>query len=276
MLRQVRSNKKFFAGPLCLGGEKGAKEGMISHDSIIGKKPRSLIKINSGIYMAHFPTLSEYVVNVPRQCTPIYPKDACSIVQMLDLEPGHNVLEAGTGNGSLTLHLARAVAGGGDTVGKVDTFDIRREHSRTAQRHVQKFSRGRYDPIVNFHVGSVGDKLVEMMEPQEHFDGIALDMPEPSEQIPKILPYLRNDRFIVCYLPNMTQVLALGQFIEEFPLVMEDCLEVDWKEWEVRSTHIRSKVKEEEQKQGSMTVDAKAWICRPINFDVKAKHGCYC
>lgn len=80
MLRQVRSNKKFFAGPLCLGGEKGAKEGMISHDSIIGKKPRSLIKINSGIYMAHFPTLSEYVVNVPRQCTPIYPKDACSIV----------------------------------------------------------------------------------------------------------------------------------------------------------------------------------------------------
>lgn len=49
MLRQVRSNKKIFAGPLCPGGQRGTKEGVISHDCIIGKKPRSLIKINNGI-----------------------------------------------------------------------------------------------------------------------------------------------------------------------------------------------------------------------------------
>ncbi|KAI9281611.1 S-adenosyl-L-methionine-dependent methyltransferase [Sporodiniella umbellata] len=266
MLRQVRSNKKLFAGPLLPGGERGTKEGVILHDSIIGKPPRSLFKVNGGVYMAHFPTLNEYVVNVPRQCTPIYPKDACSIVEMLDLEPGHNVLEAGTGNGSLTLHLARAVAGGGDTMGKVDTFDVRSEHSRTAQRHVQKFSRGRYQPVVSFHVGSVGDTLETLKEPGEYYDGIALDMPEPTEQIPKILPYLKNDRFIVCYLPNMTQVIALSQFLDHLPLVLEDCLEVDWKEWEVRSTHIRSKLKEDE---AATLADTKAWICRPINFDVK-------
>ncbi|KAG0737145.1 hypothetical protein G6F57_007172 [Rhizopus arrhizus] len=245
MLRQVRSNKKIFAGPLCPGGQRGTKEGVISHDCIIGKKPRSLIKINndSAVYMAHFPTLGEYV-------------------QLLDLEPGHKVLEAGTGNGSLTLHLARAVAG---RDGKVDTFDLKSEHSRTAQRHVQRFSRGRYASTVNFHVGSVGDALMEL-NPSE-YDGIALDMPEPSEQIPKLLPFLRNDRFIVCYLPNMTQVLALGQFIEDLPLMMEDCLEVDWKEWEVRSTQIRSRLKEDEKQ--FTPANAKAWICRPINFDVK-------
>lgn len=49
MLRQVRSNKKIFAGPLCPGGQRGTKEGVISHDCIIGKKPRSLIKLHNGI-----------------------------------------------------------------------------------------------------------------------------------------------------------------------------------------------------------------------------------
>ncbi|KAG1056166.1 hypothetical protein G6F43_001933 [Rhizopus delemar] len=252
MLRQVRSNKKIFAGPLCPGGQRGTKEGVISHDCIIGKKPRSLIKLHNDMS-------STYLDSVPRSIQKMH---AVLLVQLLDLEPGHRVLEAGTGNGSLTLHLARAVAG---RDGKVDTFDLKSEHARTAQRHVQRFSRGRYTSTVNFHVGSVGDALMAL-NPSE-YDGIALDMPEPSEQIPKLLPFLRNDRFIVCYLPNMTQVLALGQFIEDLPLMMEDCLEVDWKEWEVRSTQIRSRLKEDEKQL--TPANAKAWICRPINFDVK-------
>lgn len=187
---------------------------------------------------------------------------------MLDLEPGHRVLEAGTGNGSLTLYMARAVAGGGDCIGKVDTFDIRESHSNTAKKHVERYSRGRYKPVVSFHLGSVGEKLAEMMEPKEHYDGIALDMPEPNEQIPKLLPYLKNDRFIVCYLPNMTQVLSLAETIMDLPLVMEDCIEAEWKEWEVRATHIRSRQsKQEEGDTKPLTPDA--WVCRPKNFDVK-------
>jgi tRNA (adenine57-N1/adenine58-N1)-methyltransferase len=31
--------------------------------------------------MIHSPTLEEYVINVPRGCTPIYPKDASTIVR---------------------------------------------------------------------------------------------------------------------------------------------------------------------------------------------------
>lgn len=203
---------------------------------------------------------------------------------MLDLEPGHRVLEAGTGNGSLTLYMARAVAGGGE--GKVDTFDIRETHSNTAKKHISRYARGRYSPIVSFHLGAVADTLPQLKQPNEQYDAIALDMPEPCDQIPRLLPFLRNDRFIVCYLPNMTQVLALAELIIDLPLVMEACIEAEWKEWEVRATHIKSRhkktivkgddtEKEGEQVPTTTTVEAPvllpadAWVCRPKNFDVK-------
>ncbi|KAI9271090.1 S-adenosyl-L-methionine-dependent methyltransferase [Helicostylum pulchrum] len=272
MLRQVKTNKKFFIGPLEETGERGMKGGNISHDNIIGKKPRSIIRTSNEKdmigYMAHFPTLEEFVVNVPRACTPIYPKDASTIVQMLDLEPGHRVLEAGTGNGSLTLYMARAVAGGGDSIGHIDSFDIRESHSNTARKHIERYARGRYQPIVKLHIGAVADTLPQLMEPAEQYDAIALDMPEPCDQIPRLLPFLRNDRFLVCYLPNMTQVLALAELIIDLPLVMEDCIEAEWKEWEVRATHIKHRLKKIAEGEED-TVPTDAWVCRPKNFDVK-------
>lgn len=192
---------------------------------------------------------------------------------MLDLEPGHKVLEAGTGNGSLTLYMARAVAGGGECIGKIDTFDIRETHSNTARKHVERYSRGRYIPNVSFHIGAVADRLPELMKPDEQYDAIALDMPEPCDQIPRLLPYLKNDRFVVCYLPNMTQVLALAELIIDLPLVMESCIEAEWKEWEVRATHIKSRVKKNEDGEilssELASLPADAWVCRPKNFDVR-------
>ncbi|KYK57071.1 tRNA -methyltransferase [Drechmeria coniospora] len=68
------------------------------------------------------PTLSSYVINSERLATPIYPHDANTIVSLLDLTPSRpgegeeaedgqpfEIFEAGTGMGSLTLHIARAM-----------------------------------------------------------------------------------------------------------------------------------------------------------------------
>ncbi|KAI9021020.1 S-adenosyl-L-methionine-dependent methyltransferase [Phycomyces nitens] len=299
MLRDVRNNKKFFVGPLEVDSKRDIKGAIIAHADVINKPARTIIRAHKGNtgYMLHFPTLEEYVLNVPRACTPIYPKDASAIVQMLDIEPGHRILEAGTGNGALTLHLARAV--GQD--GKVDTFEIREPHARTAEKHVARFSRGRYLPTIAFHHGSVMDK-VSQVGTNGCYDGLILDMPEPNLAWPVLLPYLRNDRFLVCYLPNMTQVLQLAGQLRGQHLVLEDCMEVEWKSWEVRSTQIRSRVAaaaaasststpaEEVVQDGpgdastdsvesvgsassaadtGNTGDSLAWVCRPKNFDVR-------
>ena len=293
MLREMKSNRKYLIGPLEQGMQKDHKGGRINHEELMGKPIRSIVRTHNGkgIYllcinpvihsrdtlldaygfMLHKPTLEEYVLNVPRACTPVYTKDASSIVsrmkrigesvfimiqvQMLDIEPGNRILEAGTGNGALTLYLARAVS----SQGRVDTFDIRETHSNAAKKHVQRYDRGRFKDVVSFHLGDVADHVTHLADnshEKDIFDGIMLDMPEPNKTIEALLPYLRNDRFIVCYLPNMTQVLDLVQATRGLPVIMESCIETEWKEWDVRATHIRS-------------TDETAWICRPKNFDVK-------
>ena len=95
-------------------------------DDVIGKTVLDLLHDSAGNrVVVHEPTLSSYIVNSERHATPIYPHDASTIVSLLDLHPTRpgeedhdgdeaaqqpfEVFEAGTGMGSLTLHLARAI-----------------------------------------------------------------------------------------------------------------------------------------------------------------------
>lgn len=52
-------------------------------------------------------TLADYVIHMRRGATILFPKDAWTIIGLMDIGPGSVVLEAGTGSGSLTLHLSR-------------------------------------------------------------------------------------------------------------------------------------------------------------------------
>ncbi|KAK8160850.1 adenine-N(1)--methyltransferase-like protein [Phyllosticta citrichinensis] len=92
----------------------------ITHDEIIGKRARDVIKSTKTSFRLHEPTLEEYVRLSPRIATPIYHDDANVIVGLMDIHvdppsqenastPPLEVLEAGTGHGGVTLHLARAI-----------------------------------------------------------------------------------------------------------------------------------------------------------------------
>jgi tRNA (adenine57-N1/adenine58-N1)-methyltransferase len=200
------------------------------------------------------------------------------------LDRGAHVLEAGTGNGALTLYLARAVAGSIGIVdgeehgekhgeiqqGRVDTFDIRESHIRQAEQTVGNFARGIYRPSVKFHNGSPSSILSNGLD--SLYDGAVLDMPEPRHELDVVVQRLKNDRFLVCYLPNITQVVDLLSFIKKnnMPLAMDDCVDVMIQEWEVRSTLIRNPQNED----ASQVPQDPVWICRPKNFDVKG-HTAY-
>ncbi|KAG6036953.1 hypothetical protein E4U41_005379 [Claviceps citrina] len=100
---------------------------------LIGKRILDVVQDSKGQRVVlQEPTLSSYVVNSARHATPIYPHDANTIVSLLDLNPSRpaeeedcegeeageegrdaapvfEIFEAGTGMGSLTLHIARAI-----------------------------------------------------------------------------------------------------------------------------------------------------------------------
>ncbi|KAJ5769910.1 uncharacterized protein N7511_001961 [Penicillium nucicola] len=106
--------------PLKKGEKLQTHRGTVSHDTILSKRIWDTVQSSKGASIrVSLPTLEEYVALTPRLVTPIYPQDANLIASLLDVHPntpaaGENqpsleILESGTGHGSLTLHLARAI-----------------------------------------------------------------------------------------------------------------------------------------------------------------------
>ncbi|KAJ2630337.1 hypothetical protein H4R22_002740 [Coemansia sp. RSA 1290] len=288
-----KTGKATLIGPLTLEGKYGTTKGIIPHASIIGKPPRARIKAETksgynGQYIVQFPTLADYVLLCTRQRTPIYPKDASAIVSMLDISDGDRVLEAGTGNAGLTMYLARAVG----QSGKVYTVERNKPILLHAQNLVAQFQRGSLLPNISFHHGDLGnaisetacsidsslaskldlvanDSATDQSDPEDlwkqHgnliaplFDGIVLDMPMPWIQLPRVFVFLKLDRFIVCYLPNISQVMQLVRACLRWPLIVEDVIEVDWRSWDVKAAAVRNP---ENAAQANEINDAM--VCRP-------------
>ncbi|KAF9152244.1 hypothetical protein BG015_005555 [Linnemannia schmuckeri] len=135
-------------GPLRKGGFRDNNVGRLNHDSIIGKTPLSTVETQLGAkFSLHWPSLDEYSTKVKRQASIMYPKDATTAVHLLDLFPGAHVLEAGTGNGSMTMYIQRAILGPGS---HLDTVDIRNNHSLQAEQNIERFWRGMYRPGITF------------------------------------------------------------------------------------------------------------------------------
>ena len=106
--------------PLCLDSKIQLRDGFLRHNDIIGQ-PLGRLKVKSSkekIVTVDLPTLDEYISQSPRLVQPIYAPYAATIVDLLDIHVGPptssgqriEILDAGTGHGSLALHLARTVA----------------------------------------------------------------------------------------------------------------------------------------------------------------------
>ncbi|KAJ1966739.1 hypothetical protein IWQ62_002278 [Dispira parvispora] len=283
VLRDCLHGKVKIIGPLTAGTKRDTRSGIIQDDNIIGQLNRSYIfNHRQRRFIVSYPTLEDYVELRKRHCSPIYHKDASTIVTLLDLAPGSRVLEAGTGAGALTMHLARAVGiqlpnptptflthnpSDHQTVnqdhdiatlrwGQVDTVETRPDHFQKAQRWVQQFQRGHLLPWIRWYQGSLSEWLNHLTKEStatattssvKIYDGVVLDLPTPWYYLLEVAPFLKPGRFLVCYLPNMSQVLDLLKHINNNPALRcqfatENVLEVAWKRWQVKPTLVRNPV----------------------------------
>ncbi|KAB8236227.1 tRNA (adenine-N(1)-)-methyltransferase [Aspergillus alliaceus] len=113
--------------PLRKGQKTDLRRGYLQHDTVIGRRVRERFQAQKGPdYRLTLPSLDEYVSLTPRLVTPIYAADANLIVSLLDIHVAPasegqehtqplEILESGTGHGSLTLHLARAIQAANST-----------------------------------------------------------------------------------------------------------------------------------------------------------------
>lgn len=211
------------------GGQFHTHAGMVAHDTIIGADDGATVRTTKGARLvAVRPTLSEYILEMPRGAQVIYPKDIGPILMLADVLPGARVLESGVGSGALTTALLRAVG----PTGHVTGYEIRDDFADRAVRNVHGFL-GTEVPL-DVHVRDVYEGI-----DAHELDRVVLDLPEPWRVVKHAVEALRPGGILVAYLPTILQVGRLREELATSPFGMVESLEVLQRSWHVEGQSIR-------------------------------------
>ena len=202
----------------------------IAHDLLIGKPDGTLVTLSRGRrLLALRPTLSEYVLKMPRGAQVIYPKDLGVIVQWADIYPGARVFEAGTGSGALTMALLRAV---GDR-GHVFSYEAREDFAQTAMKNIERY----VGPSRNLTVRK--KDVYEGIEETE-LDRLILDLPEPWRVVPHASTALRSGGIYLSYVPTIPQVMQTVEALHRVAVFsMIQTFETLLRTWNIEGRSVR-------------------------------------
>jgi tRNA (adenine57-N1/adenine58-N1)-methyltransferase len=211
------------------GGGFHTHAGIVQHDDIIGADEGVTVRTTMGSRMvAVRPTLSEYILKMPRGAQVIYPKDLGPILILADIFPGARVLESGVGSGALTLALPRAVG----STGHVTGYEIRDDFARRARTNVEGFLGP--DVPLDIEVRDVYDGIGE-----DGLDRILLDLPEPWRVVKHAEAALHPGGIMLAYLPTIGQVSRLREELAGSAFGMIESLEVLQRTWHVDGQSVR-------------------------------------
>lgn len=128
----------------------------------------------------------------------LYVADISLVTANLELTPGKVVLESGTGSGSLTHSLARAVA----PSGHVHTFDFHALRAQEAAGEFEKHGLGQLVTVAQRNIEEQGfpDSLAGSA------DAVFLDLPGPWKVVPSGARCLRPGGKFCSFSPCIEQV----------------------------------------------------------------------
>ncbi|KAG4971435.1 hypothetical protein AAZX31_13G217600 [Glycine max] len=173
--------------------------GVFKHSEWIGKPFGSKVVSSKGgfVYLlAPTPELWTLVLNHRTQI--LYIADISFVIMYLEIVPGCVVLESGTGSGSLTTSLARAVA----PSGHVYTFDFHEQRAASARAD---FERTGLSSLVTVQVRDIqGEGFPDTFTGMA--DSVFLDLPQPWLVIPSAAKVLRHDGTLCSFSPCIEQV----------------------------------------------------------------------
>ncbi|CAM8888231.1 unnamed protein product [Rhodiola kirilowii] len=234
---------------VCAGSVLQNRFGVYKHLEWIGKPFGSKVLSNKGKFvylLAPTPELWTLVLNHRTQI--LYIADISLVVMYLEVVPGCVVLESGTGSGSLSTSLARAVA----PSGHVYTFDFHEERAASAREDFEKTGLNK--------LVTVGVRDIQGEGFPDEFNGLAdsvfLDLPQPWLAIPSAEKMLKQDGVLCSFSPCIEQVqrsceVLQSKFtdIKTFEILLRsyDVQEVDIKDNNVGSHVIVSQSRKRRQ-----------------------------
>ncbi len=210
-------------------GQFHSHAGYLAHNDLIGRTEGCRVASTRGAaYLAIRPTLSDFILKMPRGAQVIYPKDLGPILMLADIQPGHRVLESGVGSGATSMTLLRA---GADVIG----YEIREDFANRARANVETF---------------LGTDVAEQryhVEIRSAYDGIdavnldraILDLPEPWQVMPHLATALRPGGIVVAYTPSIVQVQRLHESLADLPFGLTETTEILQRSWHVDGMAVR-------------------------------------
>lgn len=169
------------------------------------KKGVEILEVNRRKFYFFKPTINEFLLKIKRKTQIIYPKDVGIILFYSDLKESDNVIEAGTGSGSLLIGILSRVK-----KGKVITIERNEEFRKIAEKNVESYF-GKIPENLEFIKGDIYDENLKLNIEENWADKIFLDLPEPW-RCKNILKYLKIGGILVNYNP---QIIQIKRFIEE-------------------------------------------------------------
>ncbi len=211
------------------GKEFHSHSGIVAHDEIIGAGEGSSFRASRGAnYTVLRPTLSEFVLKMPRGAQVIYPKDIGPLLLLADIGPGVRVLESGVGSGALSMAMLRA---GAEIVG----YELREDFANRAQSNVERFLGA--DAVERYRV-ELRDCYTGIDETE--LDRVVLDLPEPWQVVPHSVGALRPGGILVSYSPSILQVTQLRTALESTEVFgMIETIEVMHRGWHIEGAAVR-------------------------------------
>ena len=202
----------------------------IPHDDIIGQEDGTTVTLSRGSkFIVLKPTLSEYLLKMPRGAQVIYPKDIGMILISGDIYPAARVVEAGIGSGALTMALLRAVG----ERGVVISYEVREDFSKRAQENIQLYYGKTNNLIIREQdiYNGIGEECV---------DRVILDLPEPWRVVPHAVQSLREGGIFLCYLPTILQVSTVVRALKESGnFIQIETSETLQRTWHVEDNSVR-------------------------------------
>lgn len=196
---------KEYSITLQLNQEWHTHKGVLKHNDLIGQEQGIVVSTNQGLKFTAFKQLlSDFVLNMPRGATIVYPKDAAAIIGIADIGPGEIVLEAGAGSGALTISLLRAVG----LSGTVTSYEKRPEFAEVARKNVEKYF-DEVPPNWNLKLGNV-----EELETERKYTRVVLDMLAPWECVDMASKVLQPGGVFLCYVATTTQLSQIAEAIK--------------------------------------------------------------
>jgi tRNA (adenine57-N1/adenine58-N1)-methyltransferase len=214
---------------LAEGGQFHSHAGVLEHAVLLGQPEGVTVRTSLGSRLvAVRPTLSEYILKMPRGAQVIYPKDLGPILMLADVFPGAHVLESGVGSGALTATLLRAVG----STGHVTGYELREEFADRARRNVEGFL-GPGQPL-EIDVRDVYDGI-DLTD----LDRVLLDLPEPWRAVKHAAAVLRPGGILLAYLPTIGQAARLREELAASEFGMAETIEILQRGWHFDGQSVR-------------------------------------